>query len=84
MNPEGTLKRCTKQFTNLFLKPYVVDNTAIDNLSEVHYKLTMRSTHDEVTLAIKQLNTSKAHGLDGISVLFEKTFQRSSAKSCTT
>ena len=76
------LKRWTEHFTNLFfnpsgqnispicsLNPSAVDDTVNNNFpqSELLHEMCVRPTLDEVKKSIKQVNTGKAAGLDGIS-----------------
>ena len=69
-DPEGILKRWSEHFSNLFFNPSDVDNDVIDSLpqSELFDEMAARPTLDEVKKAIKEVNTGKAPGLDGIPV----------------
>ena len=64
------MKQWTEHFTNLFFNPSAVDETVIYNFpqSELLYQMSIKPTLDEIKLTIKQINTGKAPGLDGIPV----------------
>ena len=69
-DPDGIRDRWKEHFTNLFFNPSVVDNEVIDNLLQEDILTHMDNppSLDEVKDVIKQINTGKAPGLDGIPV----------------
>ena len=69
-SPEDIMKRWTEHFSDLFFNPSVVDFDALSTLpqSELHHSLLREPSLDEIKACLKQLNTGKAPGLDGIPV----------------
>ena len=67
---EDILLRWTEHFTDLFLNPSVVDFDALNSLPQhdLHPSLLREPTAEEIQACLKQLNTGKAPGLDGIPV----------------
>ena len=67
---EGTLARWTEHFKDLFLNPLEVDEAVINGLSqsEIIAEMMANPTLEEIKKTIKQVNTGKAPGLDGIPV----------------
>lgn len=67
---EDIMSWWTEHFTNLCLNSSTVDDTVIDNLPQNEFlnQMSILPTHQEVKLAIKQINIGKAPGLDGIPV----------------
>ena len=64
------MKRWTEHFSDLFFNPSEVDDAAIDSIPQrdIHLELDVEPSLEEVITCIKQLNTGKAPGLDGIPV----------------
>ena len=64
------MKRCTEHFSDLFFNPSKVDFEAIDIIpqSEYHQSLMRDPSLDDIKACLKQLNTGKAPGFDGIPV----------------
>lgn len=54
-DPEGIMRRWTEDFTNLFVNPFALDDTTIDNLP--HNQMNTLSTVRDVKLAIKNQGT---------------------------
>ena len=69
-DPEGIMKRWKEHFTDLFFNPSVVDETVIDSLPQrdLLHRMDRIPSLDEVKSSIKQINSGKAPGLDGIPV----------------
>ena len=69
-DPVSILQRWQEHFTDLFDNPSVVDENVIESLPQCDIILRMDRlpTLDEVKLAIKQINSGKAPGLDGLPV----------------
>ena len=69
-SPEDIMKRWTEHFSDLFFNPSEVDFEAVDTLpqSDLHQSLMRDPSLDEIKSCLKQLNTGKAPGLDGIPV----------------
>ncbi|CAI9730335.1 Hypothetical predicted protein [Octopus vulgaris] len=67
---EGIMKRWTEYFTDLFYNPSVIDKNVFSNLPEknIIYEMMEHPTLDEIKKTIKELNTGKAPGIDGIPV----------------
>ena len=72
ITPDEIMKRWTEHFTDLFSNPAVVDNAAIDSIPQRDciYSLDEEPSLDETINSIKQINTGKAPGLEGIPVEF--------------
>ena len=69
-SPEDIMKRWTEHFSDLFFNPSEVDFEALDTLpqSDFHQSLLRDPSLEEIKSCLKQLNTGKAPGLDGIPV----------------
>ena len=67
---EDIMKRWTEHFSDLFLNPSEVDFEALDTLpqSDFHQSLLRDPSLVEIKSCLKQLNTGKAPGIDGIPV----------------
>ena len=67
---EDILLRWKEHFSDLFFNPSVVDLDAVNSLpqSEIHHSLMRQPSAEEIQTCLKQLNTGKAAGLDGIPV----------------
>ena len=67
---EDILLRWKEHFSDLFFNPSVVDLDAVNSLpqSEIHHSLMRQPSAEEIQTCLKQLNTGKAPGLDGIPV----------------
>ena len=70
ITPDKIMKRWTEHFTDLFFNPSLVDDAAIDSIlqRDCIYSLDEEPSLDETINSIKQINTDKAPGLDGIPV----------------
>ena len=70
ITPDEIMKRWTVHFTDLFFNPSLVDDAAIDNIPQRDCidSRDEEPSLDETINSIKQINTGKAPGLDGISV----------------
>lgn len=69
-SPEDIMGRWTEHFQDLFFNPSVVDDDAVDSIPqrELYPELDMEPSLGEVVACIKQINTGKSPGLDGIPV----------------
>ena len=69
-NPTDIMSRWTEHFGKLFFNPSEVDDDVINSLPQLDFILDMDKlpTFSEVEDAIRQVNTGKAPGLDGIAV----------------
>jgi hypothetical protein len=69
-DPEGIMGRWKEHFTDLFFNPSEVDDAAVDSIpqSVLVEVLNDVPTRDETDLSIKQINTGKSPGLDGIPI----------------
>ena len=67
---EDIMSRWTEHFTDLFDNPSVVDEDIINGLplSEIIDEMMFKPTLDDIKKTIKEVNTGKAPGLDGIPV----------------
>ena len=61
------MERWKEHFINLFFDPLVVDGAAVGSIPQQDLipQMDCEPTGDEVNLPIKQINTGKAHGLNG-------------------
>ena len=69
-DPKQIMKRWQEHFKDLFHNPSSVDDAVLDSIPqlEIRHQLSRLPTLDEVELTVKQINTRKAPGLDGIPV----------------
>ena len=69
-DPVRLTQRWNEHFPNLFFNPSVVNDSIIKNLPlwDTPHQMDRLPTRNEVDLAIKQINTGKAPGFDGIPV----------------
>jgi hypothetical protein len=69
-DPEGIMKRWTEHFTDLFYNPSVINENVINNLPQKDIILEMMDhpSIEEIQKTIKQINTGKAPGFDGIPI----------------
>lgn len=67
-DPAGITQRWHVHFSDFFFNPSVVNDAAIDSLPQhdINHLMDLTPTIDEVRLSLKQLNSGKAPGLDGI------------------
>ena len=68
--PKEMLQRWEEHFTDLFHNPSIVNQKIIDSLPQCNivHNMDRQPTSDEVRQAIKQINSGKAPGRDGIPV----------------
>ena len=68
--PEDIMRRWFEHFRDLFHNPSVVNDAAVESIpqQDTHPELDNEPSLDEVIQCIKQVNTDKAPGLDGIPV----------------
>ena len=64
------MKRWTEHFTDLFYNPSVINENVINNLPQKDIILEMMDhpSIEEIQKTIKQINTGKAPGFDGIPI----------------
>ena len=69
-SPESIMKRWTEHFTDLFYNPSVIDDSVVNSLprKDINHDVMDRPTISEIRITIKELNTGKAPGFDGIPV----------------
>ena len=69
-SPDEIGDRWYEHFRDLFHNPSVVDSEAVDSIPQqtVCYELDAEPSLEETMLAIKQINSKKAPGLDGIPI----------------
>ena len=72
---DGIMGRWKKHFTDLFFNPSVIDEAAVDSIPQRNLieELDAVPTREETDQSIKQINASKAPGLDG----YKKKVKRS-------
>ena len=68
--PEKILQRWQQHFTDLFNNPSVVSADVLQSLpqQETKYEMDHLPTFTEFEMAIKQINSGRAPGLDGLPV----------------
>ena len=69
-SPDEIGDRWYEHFRDLFHNPSIVDSEAVDSIPQqtVCYELDAEPSLEETMLAIKQINSKKAPGLDGIPI----------------
>ena len=69
-SPDQIMGRWYEHFSDLFRNPSIVDPDAIDSLPQyaMCHELDTEPTFEETQQAIKQINSRKAPGLDGIPI----------------
>ena len=69
-DPESIMTRWTEHFTDLFYNPSDINDDIINNLpqKDIIHEMMDHPSLDEIQKTIKEINTGKAPGLDGIPI----------------
>ena len=69
-DPEDIMKRWTEHFTDLFYNPSDINDDIINNLPQMDiiHEMMDHPSLEEIQKTIKEINTGKAPGLDGIPI----------------